>query len=70
MSSIPSLRDSLRRAEELGLEVKWLNRTGEVAVRDPLQLGGAPVRVNARKKDTPRILLKLLKRAAETRHLE
>lgn len=69
MSGIPSLKDSLRRAEELGLEVKLLRRTGEVMVRDPL-LDGIPIRLNVRKKDSSRALLQMLKRAADARGLE
>lgn len=52
------LKKSLKLAERLGCKVAWPNRTGEVTVRhDGL---GQGVRVNSRRKDSPRCLTNLL----------
>lgn len=54
---VPSLREMLARARRLGLQVYQPRATGEVVVRVP---GRPSVRVNARRKDAPRRLLKLV----------
>jgi hypothetical protein len=57
---IPSLREALRRARDLGAEVKDCRRTGEVRVRFA---GIGAVKHNARRKDASRALCLLLRRA-------
>jgi hypothetical protein len=69
VSGVPSLKESLRQARKLGLQVELPNATGEVTVRDPLQ-PNSKVRLNNRRKDSPRALLVMLKRAAELRSVE
>lgn len=60
MSGMPNLKQQLRRARQLGLEVRKLNRTGEVLVRvDPSQPG---LRLNVRKKGGSLMLQRLLDR--------
>ena len=58
----PSLKDALRRAKRLGLEVEGNRRTGEVRVVCP---GVARVNHNARRKDASRALLALIRRVED-----
>jgi hypothetical protein len=60
MSGNPNLRESLALASRLGCSVRPINRTGEVRVLPPS--GGKPVTVNARRKDSPRSLLVMVRR--------
>jgi hypothetical protein len=57
---IPTLRVALAEAARRGMTVQKVYRTGEVDVI----CGSKRVRINARRKDAPRALLTLLRRAA------
>jgi hypothetical protein len=57
MSHNPNLKDALREAETIGIIVEPVHRTGELRLLYP---GHQPVRINGRRKDTPRALLVLL----------
>jgi hypothetical protein len=52
-----NLREALIHATQLGCEVEYVNRTGEVRVYLP---GHRSVRLNGRRKDAPRALTTLL----------
>ena len=56
------LRKSLKKASSMGCDVGWPRRTGEVTVRHP-RLDWS-VRVNSRRKDSPRCLTSFLKELA------
>ena len=62
MAGVPNLCEALRRAHELGCKVSHIRATGEVRVSHPAVT--KPVRVNGRRKDTPRKLLSMLRRLA------
>lgn len=59
-----NLRVSLARACECGCSVKHRRGTGEVLVRHPSI--PTTLRINSRRKDTPRCLTVLLRRLAES----
>jgi hypothetical protein len=56
---VPSLREALNEAEKLGLKIRGVRRTGEIDVISDRER----VRINSRRKDCPRALLRLLVRA-------
>lgn len=60
MNGNPNLREALDLARRLGYRVEGVRRTGEVKVRLP-GLGAAVV-CNGRRKDTPRVLIRALRR--------
>ena len=55
-----SLRQALKRADKLGMKVTNQRKSGEVRV----QHGRVILRLNMRKKDAPRVLTVLIKRAS------
>lgn len=57
-------RDALRLAKALGADVAIARRTGEVVVSHPRVT--LKVRINSRRKDTPRALVVWLRRLLET----
>jgi ribosomal protein S21 len=57
-----NLEEALRIAKRRCLQVQWIRRTGEVRVRDPRT--GRSVRINGRRKDSPRHLIAFLNRPA------
>lgn len=59
-----SLREALAEARRLGLVVRPVNRTGELAV---VFAGDVQMRVNARRKDAPHKLVTMLRRQREVR---
>ena len=59
MSGVPNLCEALRLAHELGCDVSPIRATGEVRVSHPAVI--RPVRINGRRKDTPRKLLSMLR---------
>ena len=63
MSGVPKLETSLARARALGCRVELVKGTGEVRVVCPC--GARRATLNNRKKDSPRILLLLLKHAVD-----
>lgn len=65
MSNVPTLKQALADAHAMGLEVRGVRRTGEVAVWDPVTREKAVM--NVRKKDASRSLMLLLKHAREAR---
>ena len=58
MKGIANLKVQLKRARELGMEIKWLKATGEVTVRRP---GQPRLRLNGRKKDGSALLERMLR---------
>ena len=56
------LRKCLKAATQMGCEVGWPRRTGEVTVKHPKV--DWSVRVNSRRKDSPRCLTAFLKEVA------
>lgn len=60
MTGNPNLREALALARRMGCSVDPVNRTGEVKITPPA--GGPPVVCNGRRKDTPRVLIKALRR--------
>lgn len=61
--AVPTLRAALKQAHALGMQVEWVNRTGEVRVR--LAAGGRWVTCNSRKKDASRALLDMIREQKE-----
>jgi len=62
MSHAPNLRESLARARLLGCAVGPARRTGETVITHP-RIGR--VRVNGRRKDTPKPVLTFLRKVEE-----
>lgn len=60
MNGNPNLREAISWARQLGCAVERVHRTGEIVFRHPLL--PARMRVNARRKDSPRELVAFLKR--------
>jgi hypothetical protein len=60
-----NLTDAKRRAAELGLEIRYPRRTGEVLFIDPVTL--ERVRQNNRRKDATRKVERLLRRSTGAR---
>lgn len=54
-----NLREALQVARQLGCVVDWPRRTGEVRVRHVLSR--RPLRLSARRKDSPRALVTFLR---------
>lgn len=63
-----ALRDALAHAGRLGCRVECVNRTGEVRVRPPMGRRDVAqcVTLNARRKDTARALVVLLRQLEAT----
>jgi hypothetical protein len=57
---VPNLREALIEAERLGLVIRGVRRTGEIDII----LGQLRVRINSRRKDCPRALLSLMRKAS------
>jgi hypothetical protein len=55
---VPSQKKALAEARRLGIEVKTVNRTGEVRLRG--FLSSVPVTANHRRKDSTREIQKLI----------
>ena len=66
MSGVPNLCEALRLAPKLGCQVSNIRATGEVRVTHPAF--ERPLRINGRRKDTPRKLLSMLRRLWWMRH--
>jgi hypothetical protein len=60
-----SMREALKEAEELGCEVKLLRRTGEYMISHPDF--ERRLRINGRRKDTPRVVNAMLDKLAKER---
>jgi hypothetical protein len=60
MRGNPNLREALDLARRLGCAVEPMRRSGEVRIVPPGS--GLPVVVNARRKDSPRVLVVALRR--------
>jgi hypothetical protein len=59
---MPSLREALRRARELGARVEPIHRTGEIRVAHPRLIKS--LKINNRRKGCPMALWVALKRMA------
>lgn len=59
------LRQALARAQELGFRVSEVRRTGEIRVSHPLFPGS--FRINARRKDAPRVLITRIRKVEKER---
>lgn len=58
-----NLRQTLKEAERMGCRVKTIRRTGEFRISHPAI--GRTVKLNGRRKDTPRALTCFLRRIEE-----
>lgn len=60
-----NLREAIQEATAIGIAIVRRNRTGEYAAIPPRSTGLHQLTVNARRKDAPRELVKMIRRVEE-----